>query len=342
MNEQQDGPIPGIIGQDVPAENEAPQTGETKAPEKIFDSSEFTGVEEPAPETLRLNKDGQEKTQKKSGSGGSFITKWYVWAIACGVISVAAVVAILIIVAIDSGKIANANALAKYDAVSTEINSTYEKFEKAFEETSYSVYDIYNTPSDLSLYPTVEQYNAMKAKCLAKFGVSDDDSNFVTTRMTGSQLLDVGGNVAEAEERLSRINSSYTSATSSIENCKDEMLEPVLSDFEIEIGKVTQNDSKYFSLPIKVKYNGERDLNSLEIKVSLKDRNGVDVINYRDFLEASYSAYSNGGKKITKGDTVELDAFKNYYSSSSTRAEELESATIKLIGISGSYAANIK
>ena len=334
MNEQQDGPIPGIIGQDTPAENEAPQTGETKAPEKIFDSSEFTGAEEPAPETLRLNKDGQEKTQK-APKGGSFITKWYVWAIACGVISVAAVVAILIIIAVDGGKIANANALAKYDAVSTEINSTYEKFEKAFEEANYSIYNIYSSPLDSSLYPTTEQYSDAKAKCLAKFGVSDDDSNFVTTRMTGSQLLDVGGNVAEAEERLSRINSSYSSATSSINNCYEEIMEPILKDFEIEIGEIAQKDSKYFSLPVKVKYNGDRIISSLTVRVNFKDKNGVDIFSIDK--SASYSYYSHGNKKITKGDTIELDVLDGYYSSIGDHVDELKTAKVKLTGLSGSY-----
>ena len=81
MDEQNNGPVPGIIGQDIPSEptveTSAPVTEAPKDDGKVFDSSAFTGVKQ---ESITFNADGEEKTAEPKGP--SIFTKWQTWAIA--------------------------------------------------------------------------------------------------------------------------------------------------------------------------------------------------------------------------------------------------------------------
>ena len=314
MDENNNGPVPGIIGQDVPSDDMSTPTavsGPEKDNGKIFDSSSFTGG---STESLTLNKgDSAPITKENKSKGQNPFTKWQLWAILSGVIAVAAAIAIVMIIIIFDGKVKNTEAVSSYDSAVHEIENSKEDFETAYRKMNYDIYGVSGeTPSEYALYPSDTEYVQSKNDCLAKYDISAEDLEYIETLKTGSELLNAGSNVVEAKERVERISVGYNSAVSAINNCREVALAPVLKDFEITISELTtEPDDGYlggdyvkFSQIIKVKYKGDKNLSRLDLKYALVDRNGAE-------LKTRYVDYSSYSTPLKKGDEIELDLYKS-------------------------------
>jgi hypothetical protein len=314
MDERDNGPVPGILSADDSQNSAANDNG------KIFDSSAFTGVKDDAStnnsfggdiQTVSLNSDCQEKQAKPKGP--SPFVKWQTWAIISGAILACSVVAIAVILIISEGRVADANALARYDLASKDIDSAKEDFLKSYNEL---VDDSYGTSRTYGISPSDEQLLDAQKKCLGRFSVTNEDIEYVDTRKSAADLQSSGQSAVEASERLTRVVSGYRSAISAIEQCRDDVLEPVLSNFEITFGEMEEYSKKesvgftyiYPTRTITIKNNGYDEIRSINLKVDLLDKNGL-ALNYR-----MVNAYN---VNLKKGESITADIYGNKGSSSS-------------------------
>ena len=320
MDEQNNGPVPGIIGQDIPSEptveTSAPVAEAPKDDGKVFDSSAFTGVKQ---ESITFNANGEEKTAEPKGP--SIFTKWQTWAIASGVILVAAVAAVIITVMIYEGKLGSSNAIARYDSLSDSLDVNKAAFEKKLTEYTKTVYgssvsDLavspasdYNIDPERNIYPTENDIHVAGNDCLKQdmFGLTDDDIAYVEVRKSSYDLQKEGKDVAKEAERLEKINNAYRSAAETINNCFEPLINVKLKDFKIEVEEASftrRTESKYSDYldvrrKIKVTYNGEKELTKFKLIYGLQDKNGLNAA----FLFANYVDTEN---HIKKGDVMEF------------------------------------
>jgi len=320
MDEQNNGPVPGIIGQDIPSEptveTSAPVAEAPKDDGKVFDSSAFTGVKQ---ESITFNANGEEKTAEPKGP--SIFTKWQTWAITSGVILVAAVAAVFITVMIYEGKLSSSNAIARYDSLSDSLNVNKAAFEEKLTEYTKTVYgssvsDLavspasdYNTDPEKYIYPTENDIHVAGNDCLKQgmFGLTDDDIAYVEVRKSSYDLQKEGKDVAKEAERLEKINNAYRSAAETINNCFEPLINVKLKDFKIEIEEASftrRTESRYADYldvrrKIKVTYNGDKELTRFKLIYGLQDKNGLNAA----FLFANYVDTEN---HIKKGDVMEF------------------------------------
>lgn len=329
MDENNNGPVPGIIGQEIPSEPATSSINNIKKEDnRIFDSSSFTGGES---ESLVLNGDQANAGQKKA-KGQNIFTKWQFWAITSGVILAASAIAIIVIMGVYEGKVASANAVAGYDATISELEKEKTNFDEAFLELANSAFGV-SSKSTMTIYASDEQLSEAKKSCLGRFSISEGDINYIDTLKTGSELLENGKNVAEEKEHLVSIVSGYTSANSAIETCRENILEPIKNQFEITFGDITTKEttSAYgteyieFYQEINIKYKGDKAITRIEFEYDLVDRNGVEVAS----REASYSSYNNGGKEIKSGDEFTADLYKSFSSQYRVMKSEYKDEMLK-------------
>jgi len=336
MDENNSGPVPGIIGQDVPSDGPTtpvapgqPESG------KIFDSSSFTGEQS---ESLTLKSDDSAPAKKTKGQNP--FTKWQLWAIFSGVILVGAAAAILFVIMIFDGKIKNVESVARYDAAVKDVADSKEAFEKAFKLMSYDAYDVSDDGyRSYSLMPEDSVLTQAKLDCLGKYDVSSDDVGFIGSLKTGAELLDAGSNVVEAKERVDRIGAGYNSAKDAIDTCRELVLAPILKDIEITVGDYTTEPDPsstyakyvYPSQPITIKNKGKKAIRGINFVFVLIDRNGAEIDS-----RTVYGPY----EALKPGDEITLDL----YNTGGYRRTDLEDEAkkrknykVKLKTIDGRY-----
>lgn len=338
MDENNNGPVPGIIGQDVPSEESVPTQVESTPKQdggKIFDNSSFTGEE---PQSLSFNANGETKQEKKKGPNP--FTKWQLWAILSGVISLAFIATVVIMSIVYDGKIKNVEAVAQYDAAVGALEDNKASFEDSFKKELNSAYNILiGTPSSTSIYPENDQILQIKNSCLGKYGLSEEDIKYVDEIKTGADLYSDGQNVLEAKERVEQISSSYSSASQAVESCRDDMLSPVTKNLEISIAKVELSEpyQKYtfskenwvkVSQIVTIKNKGQTTYGSITLSYDILDRNGV-----------SMRTRSITTQSLKPGDSVELDLYRTYETTESD-AKTIEGYKPKLVKINGYTRSN--
>lgn len=363
MDENNNGPVPGIIGQDIPSEPvETTPTSASAEPQdngKIFDSSEFTGVKQ---ESLTFNADGEEKNAgAKKPKGPNPFTKWQLWAALSGVILVLSVVAIFITISIYDGKLAGAGSVARYDSLSNSIDADKKDFEQKLTEYTRRVYTHNVSSYNLSIEPISEYYTNPKSyiyptendihtagnDCLKQdiYGLSDEDIAYAETRKTGAELLADGKDVAKEAERLEKIDNAYRAAVSDIESCHDPLIDVKLSDFKIELmdaEETERGDLVDIRRRIKITYNGSKPISRLTLFYGMKDKDGLNA-------QFHYATYIADGESLKQGDVIETRVCGYEYSSRTStdkcvytaNTESLKSFRAlkpKLVAIYGEYA----
>jgi hypothetical protein len=367
MDESNSGPVPGIIGQDVPSEpvetmpTPAPAPAEPQDNGKIFDSSEFTGVKQ---ESISFNADGEEKnTEADKPKGSNPLTKWQIWAATSGVILAAAIAAVFVTIAIYDGKLNNANAVARYDSLSSSIDSEKKEFDRKITEYTKIVYSnnidtiniainpasAYAMDTENYIYPTDNDIHMAGNNCLKQsvYGLTDEDIAYIETHKTGAELQSMGKDVVKEAERLEKIENAYRSANADIETCHDPLINVKLDDFKIELSDATydeKGDDVDVRRKIKITYNGEKDLKSFSLIYGMQDKNGLT----KEFHFASYTGKTG---PIKKGDIIETRVCGYKYSISTSTdscvytvsAKDLKAfkaMTPKLLTLSGKYASS--
>lgn len=367
MDESNSGPVPGIIGQDVPSEpvetmpTPAPAPAEPQDNGKIFDSSEFTGVKQ---ESISFNADGEEKNaEADKPKGANPLTKWQLWAATSGVILAAAIAAVFVTITIYDGKLNNANAVARYDSLSSSIDSEKKEFERKITEYTKIVYSnnidtiniaisptsAYAMDTENYIYPTDNDIHIAGNNCLKQsvYGLTDEDIAYIETHKTGAELQSMGKDVVKEAERLEKIENAYRSANADIETCHDPLINVKLDDFKIELSDATydeKGDDVDVRRKIKITYNGEKDLKNFSLIYGMQDKNGLT----KEFHFASYTGKTG---PIKKGDTIETRVCGYKYSISTSTdscvytvsAKDLKAfkaMTPKLLTLSGKYASS--
>ena len=306
----------------MPNEPFVPEPQNMPAPDngKIFDSTQFTGVQE-----------NEESKPKKP----SIFTKWQTWAIACGVVAIGATVAIVAVInAINDN---NAILLSRYDAASSEISQAIESMENAFDKVTRKAYGVGENAviNSETIYPEASELKMSKNSCLSHFGVTTTDIDYLKNRKTGQELLDSGANLQSEIDRITELSASYHSATDAIESCSEDVLRVVADRFEIVFGElsITQDAeiSSYvdFSQPVTVSYKGDRDILSVNLVFGLYDKNGIKSKLDRTIFE----------KNFDSGMTVEKDLYNNAYMYRTSRSNSESESRLrpKLIEIRGLY-----
>lgn len=367
MDENNNGPVPGIIGQDVPSEpvetmpTPAPAPAEPQDNGKIFDSSEFTGVKQ---ESISFSADGEEKnTEADKPKGPNPFTKWQLWAVTSGVILAAAIAAVFITITIYNGKLNNANAVARYDSLSSLIDSEKGEFERKITEYAKIVYsnDIdtanieirpasaYATNTEVYIYPTENDIHIAGNNCLKQsvYSLTDEDITYIETRKTGAELQSMGKDVVKEAERLERIENAYRSANADIETCHDPLINVKLDDFKIELSDAEYDengDNVDVRRKIKITYNGEKDLKNFSLIYGMLDKNGLTK-------EYHFASYTGKTGPIKKGDIIEtrvcgykysIDTSTDscVYTTSAKDLKAFKAMTPKLLTLSGKYASS--
>lgn len=337
MDENNNGPVPGIIGQDVPSDEPTTPVAPSQ-PEsgKIFDSSSFTGERS---ESLTLKSD--DSTPAKKAKGQNPFTKWQLWAIFSAVILVGAAAAILVVIMIFDGKIKNTESVARYDAATKDVADSKEAFEKAYKLMSYDAYDVTgDNYRSYSLIPDDSVLTQAKLDCLGKYDVSSDDVEYIGSLKTGTELLDAGSNVVEAKERVERIVAGYNSAKDAIDSCRELVLAPVMKDIEVTVGEFkTEPDPSstytkyvYVSRPITIKNNGKKAISNMDFVFVLTDRNGAEI--------DSRNAYIPYGTVLNPGDQIVIDLYSSgtyRHTESEDSAAKLKNYKVKIKTIGGRY-----
>ena len=367
MDENNNGPVPGIIGQDVPSEpvetmpTPAPAPAEPRDNGKIFDSSEFTGVKQ---ESISFNADGEEKnTEADKPKGPNPFTKWQLWAVTSGVILAAAIAAVFITITIYNGKLNNANAVARYDSLSSLIDSEKGEFERKITEYAKIVYSndidttnieirpasVYAQNTETYIYPTENDIHIAGNNCLKQsvYSLTDEDIAYIETRKTGAELQSMGKDVVKEAERLERIENAYRSANADIETCHDPLINVKLDDFKIELSDAEYDengDNIDVRRKIKITYNGEKDLKSFSLIYGLLDKNGLTK-------EYHFASYTGKTGPIKKGDIIEtrvcgykysIDTSTDtcVYTTNAIDLKAFKAMTPKLLTLTGKYASS--
>ena len=322
MDENNNGPVPGIIGQDTPSEESTTTTSEPKDSGKIFDSSEFTGVSNEN-ESLVLNNGDQSEKQAKAKDSNLF-TKWQLWAILCGIILAGSAAAILVIISIYDGKIKNTENVARYDAAVKNIESAKSDFDANFTKLVDTSYGVSGYHTSYAIYPDDSEIEESKKSCLGRYDVKSDDVEFINSLKTGQELFDAGENVTEAKERVERIVAGYNSANSALDTCKEDVLKPFLDDLEITFGDTgtvpyegrLTGSYVYLTRPMTIKNKSKKNrITSLTLTYELKNRDGVVMKTRTVYLS---------NVQLWDGAEVTADLYDSGYSKYYTSAEDSE------------------
>ena len=293
---------------------------------KIFDDSAFTGANNEQ-ESLSLNTD-ETKAPKKHKN---IFIKWQVWAIFSGVIIAAAAIIIFVMILSYEGKINDIRSIASYDAKSTELTKVSAEFDEKYEALVKDAYIIDGKIYDNTIYPSDAERTASKSKCLSRYSINADDITFSTTLKTGDELLASGSSVSEAKEHIEKIISGYTSAKDSIETCREDVLEPVIKNFEITLGELTTKENNRFSRPVTIRNNGDKGITYIKISYDLYDKNGIVI---KTQTPSSFDKVQAGSEIVL--DIYDMGGYWHY----SQDVENEKNYRLVLRGIGGTYSYN--
>ncbi len=168
-------------------------------------------------------------------------------------------------------------------------------FDEAFKEYSYSVYGLSGAPKASDIYPTEKEMTAASHNCLRHFDI--DLREFALLKKRDEEKDDY----VEANDEYGRISSNYTRAAASLDVCRQDILEPIVSAFSIEYGEIRFEPSKtgyLVYLPSKIGYTGDRPIMNAALSFALYDKSGRVVVGTKGYLEKSFDDTVNTIRKI--------------------------------------------
>lgn len=336
MDDNTNGPMPGILGQDglqtAPADG-----GDSKSQnEKIFDSSKFTGETSSDNESFVPGNDANNAKLKKEKKPIIFV-RWYFWAILTGLVAASAAVIIFVLINSYEGRIRDTESVVRYDNYSSMIDVAKNDFEEALVNLLHDSYGI-TSVSSYTVYPSADEIRQIRTDCLGEFNVKGEDIDFVETRKSsGAEMMEAGENIGDAQERLGKIVSGYNDATAGISACREIALSPVTSKLEIKLSdEITETSEGKLSRKMTVKNNGDESYSMLELGYEMQDSNGISQLSLNPGFWGGFGANS---KQLKPGDEMEFDLFVTttggkYYSS--LKNDAIRELTPKLVKIRAS------
>ena len=314
MNEQDNGPVPGILGAE-----EAPAS--TNSSDKLFDDKEIIG-------------ETDESKPPKEFKLPAIFQKWQIWAAVFIVIIISSIVVI-----ITSISAKNAAQIEKYDEVIAKINSRKDVYSSDFESMTREFFEIReDEDTGDRLYPNADEMKLARDNCLSRFGASREDLDIVEKYESGEKLAADHKNVKDAIEAANRVVSAYYSVEQSLEICRDDVAKIVTNYFDIVIGDfytkdIVETGMVGYHMPISIKYKGERELSYIRFEYEFYDREGAR-------LTLSHPSITKSSLK--QGDGFDADIFSNNLLSYKTLNKDTSKGDInpKLRNITGYYTLN--
>lgn len=307
------GDMPQTIGGDMPNPDN----------QKIFDSSEVTGVKTEDPVSA-IPTVGDKP--KKQNSGDAFYKNWKLWAIACLVIFLSSGTAITIMLITINGGASNSELAAEYDSKAQITRDAEERFKLTFEEKYKTSYGL-EYSSMYAYQPEENQKTAAYNNCIKRFGATDEAIALYNERKSGSEIAK-NGDIKKAKEKLDAMSGAFASGTTNIDLCSDDILAPVYELFEITIGDIQKKDSStisgYASLSreVTVKNKSSQTFSRVSFNFDIVDKNGVASNSY---------ASVNTSKDLAPGESFTGDLYSGIYS---LNGDTMDNTTAKLSKVS--------
>ncbi len=339
MDSQNNETTPGIIGIDNTDNSADTSAPSANAPDKLFDSSAFTGEPEPIVTTTEDKKEPGVATMATldKAKKPSLFTKWQTWAIASGAILVCSI-AVMVIMGISfGGQIEDARSISGYDSARNLMNEAVADYKAQFKTLSNDSYNIASDGSSFSqsIAPTDEQFNKAQNECLKKHGATDEGIEMMELNQTGEELVRSGKNIKKMKELAGAMTSAARNARASVSTCSDIIYEPFYEMFEISFGEVKDDGGeenttmRYASQKVTIKNKTDRDVSSLYMTFTFVDQGGVESNNSSKYLSVS---------DLKAGGTVELDMYNSgSYRIGYKDISALKSLKPKLIKVSGMF-----
>ena len=182
-----------------------------------------------------------------------------------------------------------------YEQTLSLLSENEKAYNDAFTEYSYSIYGLSSKPTAADTYPDDEEIVTASHNCLRRFGI--DTREFVLLSHRGDEKDDY----VEANDEYSRISGNYTKATASIERCRRDILEPVVSAFGIQYGEIKFepiSGGYRVLMPSKIGYTGEKSILAATLTFALYDKDGKVVAGTKGALTRTFDSTINTRYKL--------------------------------------------
>ena len=225
---------------------------------------------------------------------------------------------------------------ATYEQSLATLEDNEKAFNDAFANFSYSVYGLSGAPAFNDIYPTEEQMTAANHNCLRHFGI--DTGEFMTLSERNKEKDDY----MAADDEIVRISNNYAKATSSLERCRQDVLQPIASDFVIQYGEMTFEESVFgyrIAMPSKMTYAGDHKVSNVTLGFTIYDEDGKSLAGSGSIIKHSFNDTVNAYKKFDFDPFKTTDANggiarKNIDKSAKSMYEE---SKVGIYSISGKY-----
>ena len=182
-----------------------------------------------------------------------------------------------------------------YELTLKTLDSNQQAFNDAFRDFSYKVYGLNSEPTQTDIYPTAEQMTSANHDCLRHFNI--DTKQFSLLQNRDKQPEDY----VEANGEYEQISNNYQKATKSLELCRQDILAPIVSAFQIDYGEMSFEESGmgYRVLqPSKIGYVGDNRVQDAVITFTLYNDKGENQMGQQTALKHSFDESINSIKQI--------------------------------------------
>ena len=190
---------------------------------------------------------------------------------------------------------------ATYEQSLATLEDNEKAFNDAFTNFSYSVYGLSGAPAFNDIYPTEEQMTAANHNCLRHFGI--DTGEFMMLSERNKEKDDY----MAADDEIVRISNNFTKATSSLERCRQDILQPIASDFVVEYGDMTFEESAFgyrIVMTSKMTYVGSRKVSGVTLGFTIYDENGKSRATSGSIIKHTF------GNEVNAYKNADFDPFK--------------------------------
>ena len=225
-----------------------------------------------------------------------------------------------------------------HEGVLATLADSEKAFNNAFRDYSRKVFGLNGAPQSNDIYPTDEELENAKLSCLEHFDIGFGELSLLDNR---NEERD---DYVEVDDELNRIIANYSDATISLEDCRQDILSPIATDFGIVYGEISFEEAggRYrIIMPSKIGYSGSRKIESATVSFAPYDKNGAVIAGYKDYMVHKFDASINSMKKLDFDPfliTAENGGITRQTAPYSEKSK-LEHSTIGIYSITGKFQA---
>jgi hypothetical protein len=225
-----------------------------------------------------------------------------------------------------------------HEGVLATLADSEKAFNVAFRDYSRKVFGLNGVPQSDDIYPTDEELEDAKLSCLEHFEIGFGELSLLDNR---NEERD---DYVEVDDELNRIIANYSEATTSLEDCRQDILSPVATDFGIVYGEISFEEAggRYrIIMPSKIGYSGSREIESATVSFAPYDKKGAVIAGYKDYMVHKFDSSINSMKKLDFDPfliTAENGGITRQTAPYSEKSK-LERSTIGIYSITGKFQA---